>query len=394
MRPYIYIISLLCVFSLEVSAQSSIETVLHEIELNNTSLKAYREQADAEKIGNRTGLNIPNPEVDFSYLWGSPRETTKQRYNIDVTQSFDFPTAYRYKSQLANEKDKQVDLVYDGQRRDILQQARTLCVELVYQMKMNTQLSERLTYAKELYDAYQKSFDKGDISILERNKAQLNYLNEEKALQMNEVEISTIKRDLERLNGGIKLDITPSEYSKYILPLDFAEWFQQIRENNPAIGLARQEITLSKKQEQLTKALNLPKLKAGYTSERSPGETHQGVTVGVSIPLWENKNTVKYQKAQTMALEMQYKDSELLFQNGLLNQYQRASKLNILLKEYQKTLDVANNRDLLKKALDKGQISLINYLLELAVVYETIDKYLETEKEYHLAVSELKQWDL
>jgi hypothetical protein len=68
-------------------------------------------------------------------------------------------------------------------------------------------------------------------------------------------------------------------------------------------------------------------------------------------------------------------------------------KLSILLGEYKEALEVTNNRELLKKALDKGQLSLINYLLELSVYYETIDKYLETERDYQLAVAELQQWE-
>lgn len=394
MKKHTYIIiALLSLSTFGGIAQSSIKDVLENIETNNTTLKAYRDQADASKIGNKTGLTIPNPEVDFAYLWGSPKGATSHRTNLDITQTIDFPTAYRYKSQLANEKNKQVDLIYEGQRREVLQQARILCIELAYQTKINQELSTRLKFAKELSDAYLKSFDRGDIDILERNKAQLNYLNQEKALQMNEVEISTLKQELARLNGGIPIAISLENYQTYTMPLNFSEWFSSIKENNPSINAAKQEIALSRKQEQLTRALNLPKITAGYTSERVPGETLQGVSVGVSIPLWENKNTVKYQKAQTTALQMQYQDFELQFQNTLQGQYQRASKLSVLLKEYQKALDVTNNRELLKKALDKGQISLINYLLELSVVYETIDKYLETEKDYQLAVSSLQQWE-
>lgn len=393
MKRIIFII-VLSVASVSIYAQDAFSPILQSIEANNTTLKAYKEQANADKILNKTGLNLPNPEVEFAYLWGSPKEATSHRTNLDVTQSFDFPTAYRYKSQLSTGKNKQVDLIYDQQRRDILQQARLLCVELAYQTKVNEQLTERLKFAKELSDAYQKSFDQGNIDILERNKTKLNYLNEEKALQLNEVEVNTLKQELQRLNGGEPLSIQLNSYPGYILPLNFSEWFERVKENSPSLRIAEQEIELSRKQEQLTRALNLPKITAGYTSERVPGETLQGVSIGISIPLWEGRNTVKHQKAQTVALQLQHQDSKLQFQNTLRNQYDKASKLSVLLKEYQKTLEVTNNRELLKKALDKGQLSLINYLLELSVYYETIDNYLETERDYQLAIAELQQWEI
>ena len=194
------------------------------------------------------------------------------------------------------------------------------------------------------------------------------------------------------MNGG--LDITEfNRYSDFTFPLNFIEWFAIVKANNPSLRVAEQEVALSRKQEQLTRALNLPKITAGYASERVSGTTFQGVSVGVSIPLWEGKNTVKHQKAQTVALQMQHEDSELQFRNTLKNQYDKAKKLSLLLKEYEDALSVTSSQDLLKMALDKGQLSLINYLLELSVYYETVDKYLETERDYQLAVAELQQWE-
>ena len=389
MKPIIYI--LLSVLALSAHAQSSFDNVLKEIEMNNTTLKAYREKANADKIGNKTGINMANPEVEFGYLWGSP-SGEGNRVDLNVTQSFDFPTAYRYKTQLSDVKNQQVDMIYDQQKVEILQQARLICVELVYQTKMNKILSDRLKQARELSEAYQKSFDQGNIDVLERNKTKLNLLNAEKALQINEVDLNLSKSELQRLNGG--LDITEfNRYSDFTFPLNFIEWFAIVKANNPSLRVAEQEVALSRKQEQLTRALNLPKITAGYASERVSGTTFQGVSVGVSIPLWEGKNTVKHQKAQTVALQMQHEDSELQFRNTLKNQYDKAKKLSLLLKEYEDALSVTSSQDLLKMALDKGQLSLINYLLELSVYYETVDKYLETERDYQLAVAELQQWE-
>lgn len=389
MKQIIYI--LLSVLTISAQAQVSFDNVLKEIEINNTTLKAYREKANADKIGNKTGINMANPEVEFGYLWGSP-SGEGNRVDLNVTQSFDFPTAYRYKTQLSDGKNQQVDMIYDQQKVEILQQARLICVELVYQTKMNKILSDRLKQARELSDAYQKSFDQGNIDVLERNKTKLNLLNAEKALQINEVDLNLSKSELQRLNGG--LDVGEfNRYSDFIFPLNFIEWFAIVKANNPSLRVAEQEVALSRKQEQLTRALNLPKITAGYASERVSGTTFQGVSVGVSIPLWEGKNTVKHQKAQTVALQMQHEDSELQFRNTLKNQYDKAKKLSLLLKEYEDALSVTSSQDLLKIALDKGQLSLINYLLELSVYYETVDKYLETERDYQLAVAELQQWE-
>lgn len=393
MKKYIYILFIVfSSISFGVQAQDSFQVVLNRIESNNTTLKALQEQTKADKIGNKTTLNLANPEVEVGYLWGSPSgEGVRKDFNI--SQSFDFPTAYGYRSQVVTGLNTQVDLAYRQQAKEILQQARVFCVELVYQTKRYTELQQRVKLAKELSVAYQTRFDKGDINIIEYNKTKLNLLNTEKALQITEVEIATLRAELQRLNGGEPLLDLLSSYSSYSLPLSFDQWFNQAKMNNPAIESATKQIDISRKQEKLTKALNLPKITAGYMSERLLGTTHQGITLGISIPLWEGRNTVKHQKAQTIALEVQQKDSELQFYNTLKNEYSRAGTLLGLLGDYDEILNTSNNQSLLKKAFEKGQLSLINYLLELSTYYEAIDQYQEKEKEYQLALAQLQQWD-
>lgn len=392
MKRIAYIVTLCSLFVLKANAQDNFQQILRTIETNNTTLKALQEQTKADKISNKTALNLANPEIGVGYLWGSPAGEG-DRKDLSVTQSFDFPTAYRYRSQVVTGQNVQADLAYQQQAKEILQQARAFCVELVYQTKVHGELTERVNHARELREAYQIRFDKGDINIIEYNKTRLNLLNEEKALQICEVEIATLRAELQRLNGGEPLLDVVDKYSDYSLPLSFDQWFNRAKVNNPSLELAEKEVELSRKQEKLTKALNLPKISAGYMSERLLGVTHQGVTLGVSIPLWEGKNTVKHQKAQTIALEMQRKDSELQFYNNIKNQYSRAGTLSVLLHEYEEILDTSNNRDLLKKAFDKGQLSLIDYLLELSIYYTTIDEYLLRQRDYQLALAELQQWD-
>ena len=55
-------------------AQNNLEYLLQEIESNNTTLSALQKQVEAQKLGNKTGIYLPNPEVEFSNLWGNPSE--------------------------------------------------------------------------------------------------------------------------------------------------------------------------------------------------------------------------------------------------------------------------------------------------------------------------------
>lgn len=48
-----------------------------------------------------------------------------------------------------------------------------------------------------------------------------------------------------------------------------------------------------------------------------------------------------------------------------------------------------NSQELLKKALDAGQISLLEYLTEVTLYYEAVDLQNAAERDYRLALSEL-----
>ena len=83
----------------------------------------------------------------------------------------------------------------------------------------------------------------------------------------------------------------------------FDDWFLKAEQRNPILASIKQTVEISKKQLSINKAQNLPELSVGYISEKVVGQRYQGITTGVSIPLWANKNKVKQAKAEVLAAE-------------------------------------------------------------------------------------------
>jgi len=136
----------------------------------------------------------------------------------------------------------------------------------------------------------------------------------------------------------------------------------------------------------------MPKFQAGYMSESLVGQDFKGVTVGLSIPLWENKNTVKYAKANAIALENTASDNKMQLYSHLKVLHTKAISLQNNVSDYQSKLQLFNNSDLLKKALDKGEITLINYILELSIYYESVNNLLILERDMNKTIAELNQY--
>ena len=386
------IITFLLLLSISPAKTQTIREVLQQIEQNNTVLAALKQSGEAEKINNKTGIYLENPEVEYHYLWGN-NSGVGNRTDFSVTQSFDFPTTYRYKQKVSDGKNMQVDMQYQIESKKILLGAKNICIELIYMNIYSSELKKRLQHAQQISNAYQSKFDKGEANILDLNKAKLNLLNTEKELNIHETDREHLQAELIRLNGGNTIDFALMSYDKEILPSDFEEWYTSIKGNNLLIKYLQQETELSKKTEKLQRSMNLPKFFAGYMSEKVVSEHFQGVAVGISIPLWENKNTVKSVKAQTLARQAVVDDADFHFRNESEALYQKATKLRQIASNYGKTMESINSSELLKKALDAGELSLINYIQELEIYYDAVNNLLQTERDYQLVVAELKLWE-
>lgn len=371
-------------------AQNSIENVLVEIEKNNTTLSALKEKTEAGKLGNKTGIYLQNPEVEFNYLWSDP--ITGNRTDFSITQSFDFPTAYRYKNQISDIKNEQLGLEYQKQRKELILNARLICLQLIYSNALESELSKRLSHAQGIANSYKVKLDAGESNILEYNKAQLNLLNLSKELESLNTEKEALQGELTGLNGGIPVVVNDSVFQSGEIPVDFEQWYLQAEQSNPLLNWLKKEIELSQKQTDLNKSLSLPKFQAGYMSESVVAQDFKGITIGLSIPLWENKNTVKYSEMNTLAMEEAATDRKIQLYNHLKVLHAKAIRLQKNVSDYKINLKLFNNSELIAKALDKGEISLIEYFLELSVYYESLNNLLQKELELNKTIAELNKY--
>lgn len=391
MKNIIFIVFSIIVLNTALFSQSSIDKILLEIEKNNTMLSAFQKNVEAQKIGNKTAIYLQNPEVEFNYLWGNS-SVIGNRTDLNITQTFDFPTAYKYKNQISDLKNEQVELEYQKQRKSLLLQARMICIDLVYMNALKSELSQRLINAQTIAASFKTKYDLGETNILEYNKAQLNFLSTSKEMESVEIQRIALLSELASLNGGITIEFNNTDFQAITITSDFDQWYIQVEQNNPVLTWLKQEIEIRQNQESLDFAMSLPKIQAGYMSEEIVGQKFQGISIGLSIPLWENKNKVKYAKANTIAMESIASDNKLQFYNQLKTLHAKSIGLQKNVNDYRTQLLSFDNSALLQKALDQGEISLINYILELSIYYDSVNNLLELEREMNKTLAELNQY--
>jgi outer membrane protein TolC len=372
-------------------AQDSVDRVVAQVERNNTTLQALAQHVKAEKLGARTGILPENPELGFGFLSGRPASLGRRR-DFSVTQLLDFPLAYFQKQQLAGERGRQLDQEWQKRRRELLLEARLLALDLVHANALQKELEKRLASAREMAQAVETRFERGEANILELNKAKLHLLNSQEEVEHNDIQRRGLLDDLARLNGGQAVDLADAAFPAACVPEDFSAWFAQAEKGDPQLQWLKSEVRRLELQTKLDRSLGLPKLAIGYMSETTVGERFQGVTLGVSVPLFEKANVMRQDKARVAALRLVEADERMQFYQQMKSLHARAVALQQAVSEYRSGLAALDNAPLLRKALEKGEISLIEYVLEISLLYESNEHLLQEELNLARALAVLRQY--
>ena len=386
------VIILSCLISFTATGQQKVDDFLRLVEQNNKELLTARKLTEAEKSGFQTGLTPDNPTIEYGHFPGNNAPIgTKTTYGI--SQSFDFPTVYSARKKLAASQSELSELEFQLFRQDKLLEAKLKFYDYAFLLKKKEEYRSRLEHSSRLYQSYQTNFEQGNTSVLDLNKARIQNLKINSAYQLLLQEIESVHKELELLAGGALEEENNIQLGeRELLPL--AEVLEEVRQKQPELHYFTQAQKVAEMDLQLAKQNWLPNLEFTYEGEKVPEGTYRGVRAGIAIPLWKDKNTVKYARARALFEESRYQSQITTILNETIKHYQTAAAYDKIRREYQKTLKEAANTDFLDKALKLGHISVIDYFNELSFYYETIDAYLEIEKSYYQVMAQLWAFQL
>lgn len=381
------------ILSLNSKAQTTVDSVLSNIGKNSKTILANVQYWEAKKLEYKTGLTPCNPKVDYDYLNGSPVGAGNQT-DFAVTQSFDFPTAYSKKIQFSNEQIKLAEFQMLLTRQNVLLEAKHICIELVYRNKFQAELTKRKQSTEKWLNAFQIKLDKGEGNVLDVNKAKLQLIEINAAFQENLSAINQLNQKLTELNGGIILKFTDTIYSQLQSIPTFDSLETEIEANDPVRKYLEQEKVIGQKKMELSKAMYLSKLETGYHYQAILGQRFNGIHFGFTVPFWENKNKVKAQQANLVFNDFNLQDHLNEHYFDIKQKYEKQSNMKTTLTEYDTLFASLNNVELLNKSLSLGQISTIEYFMEITYYYDALNNYLKTEKEYYQTIAELYKYQL
>jgi cobalt-zinc-cadmium efflux system outer membrane protein len=393
MKNIIYILLPMMGFGFNANAQSTIDSVLSTIERNNKTILVNVQFWEAKKMEYKTGLTPYDPKVNVDYLNGSPAGAGNQT-DFTVTQAFDFPTAYSKKKQLSNTQIEQAEFQLISSRQNILLESKIICIELIYRNKFHTEIKKRKQNTEKWLSDFQSKLNKGEGNILDVNKAKFQLIEINALFLENVSAISQLNLKLTELNGGQYIKFADTAFSQYSSILDFKSLEAEIEASDPVRKYLEQEIVIAQKQIELSKAMALPKLETGYHYQAILGQTFNGVHFGLAVPLWENKNSVKAKQASLIFSDLNLEDHKNEHYFDLKQKYEKQENLKITLSEYDSLFSSTNQIDLLDKSLSMGQISTIEYFMEMTYYYNALNNYLKTEMVFQKVLAELYKYKL
>ena len=369
-------------------AQNSIEQVLRNIETNNKELQANKQLIQSQKLEARTDNNLPDPTLSYAHLWGS-KDKSETIGELVVSQSFDFPSLYATRNKLNRLKIGAYDSQADVFRQEKLLQAKELCLDIIMLRQQKQILEERLRNAEELAKMYAKRLQTGDANALETNKINLELLNVKTEVSLNETALRNKLQELSTLNGNLPVVFEESQYPAVPFPTDYQILKSEVLSADRTLMALGNESLVARKQIAVNKSQWLPKLELGYRRNTESGTPFNGLVVGFSFPIFENKSKVKIAKAQSMNTDFLKESAMLQAESQVAQLYREAQTLRSSMDEYEKTFQAQQDLDMLKQALTGGQISMIEYFVEVSVVYQSKQNYLQLENQYQKAMAKI-----
>lgn len=386
MKRIIFIPFLLLILTGSKAQTPGIDQVLKSIEANNKDLQANAQLTSSRKLEAKTGNNLPDPRFSYAYLWGSEKATISE---MVVSQSFDFPTLYASRNQLNKLKTSAFDSQAETFRCNLLLQAKVICLDIIMLRQQKQILDERLDNARKLSALYTEKLEKGEANIIETNKINLELLNVRTEANLNETSLQNKIQELNALNGSTPINFDETVYPLIAFPTDFEQLRNEILASDYELRTLHKESEAAGKEVSINKAQWLPKLELGYRRNTESNRPFNGMVVGLSIPLFENRSKVKMAKAQSLSLEYQKENAALQIESKLTQLYKEARTLRNSMEEYEKTFTAQSDLKVLKEALTGGEISMIEYFVEVSMVYQSKLNYIQLQNQYQKVMAEI-----
>lgn len=379
-------------FAAVVSAKAQdINSVLKSVEQNNMELKALLKGNEAADIENKSQNTLEDLSIEYSPFFQSETSGIASS-ELVITQGFDFPTLYGARKKAGKLQRNVLDMQYQTARRDILVNAKKLCLDIINYNKQKQLLQERRKNADELLAMFELKFKNGDATSLELNKIKLDRMNLETELVQADTKHANAMQQLQALNGGLPIEVNMTEYPQAPAD-DEVTMYEKAVATDWTVRTAQASVLAAEQDVKVNKQSWIPKFEIGYRRNTEGDNASNGFLIGGSIPLFSSKNKVKIAKARQTEAVMQHANARINAENSARTMITQMKQLKASADAYDVPL-MRQTLKLLRTAVENGEISVTEYYVEADNIYKNMITYMDIERQYQDALTEIYKNEL
>lgn len=379
-------------FMAEISVARSFDEILEAMAAASPELAALDSGNKAAIESLKAENNLPDPEVEGQHLWGKE----ENRYGFGISQSFDWPGLYRARSKSIAASKTALAKLYARTALDVKLEIKITMIDYIAAQR-------RCDYYKQIRDnmdslckVYEDAYGNGEVTILDLNKVKLERLNVNRSLNdaireresvITRLSVLTDDRDairsLRQLSEyPVEVFMTEEEYESDVLSFD------------PEIAYMEAMVDVACSNENVVGKSLYPSFSVGYEYEREEGQNFNGVTFSISLPIFSGRHKKSSAAHSRVESEINLNFAKIKVFAQMRNIRAEVGLLKSEVYDYSEIMDGNKHPELLRKALDGGEINLFTFIQELNYFMQAQNDYQSLIHEYHVALAKLNRLEL
>ena len=267
-------------------------------------------------------------------------------------------------------------------RQQTLLEAKQLCIDLIALRRQKAIANERAQNAEHIAAIYASRLEAGKGTIIEKNRADMELTAARNAASMIEIEIEAAENRLRTLNGGVEVTFADTEYAPLAELLPLAEMETLYSTADPSLLVTASQVEIAEQSVKVERAKTLPQFTVGYKLAHSTGQHFNGIVVGMSVPIFSGYRNTRAAKAQAAYAEAEHLSAINDVRTSLAAMYERTEVLERSIAEYRQIeSEMGDYRSYLSRAIEAGQISIIDYYSSLANYYDVVSARIDFERQ-------------
>lgn len=375
-----------------LSAQVPFMQAVEQIVSASPKVRSVTMSATSEQLQARMSNMLSDPEVEGGYQWG--RKDVGNKWEVSVTQSFDWPGVYRARAKSVGYQSEALAALIQDTENDVRAEAAVTLIDYVWAVKRVHVAENILQQMQALEESYQKAFQHGETTILEVNKTKLTRIEASRNHTGALSYLNAVRESARAMAPAIDMDSLLMCITDFPAQQLFTlqQYRDAVTDRDPALRSLSLAADASVSEVTVARRSLMPGFRVGYSHICELGDHFNGISFGLNLPVFSSRKKVSAAAASAQAAGMEYSIARAESMARVYSQVAQAEALAGEIDSYGAVATDQRPVQLLRKALDGGEINLLTYLQEIAYFNDAAMNYLDLQKEYHTVLAGLNRY--